>query len=651
MNQFPLPIPSSEQVSKVLKLDASSVPTFTPVMAKLLEICNDENSIAKDIVRLRDITRLVETDPGISSRILATVNSAFYGLRRKISNISEAVVYLGMNEVKRICLSSTVFEKMIRPGRKRNFDRFYFWKHCLFVANMSRCIAREIGYENPEEAYMTGLLHDYGKIIFDQQALVNYGDFLRTANICSEQLIDQERDIIGMGHDDIGAYYSVRWGLPESLSLVVKYHHRKFEHLNLSKNQNILISIVSLADFFSLILGMGSSRLRISPILQPEVMEHIPLNQINFRALLSNLDKEMERTALLYNFSFPTTNQFRTNLLRTNLKLGLINAKCYFASHTAAPQKSLEALNPKRILMDTLQAIYNDFGFDRIFVTQVIKPTRQLKIIESLIHKDESRNFTGLCINIGEETKGFVYSLRNNMPVLIRDNQSAEKQILNQFGTSEMIVVPFSNRSKVMGVLCMDYSISQKTITPEIFLRLSTVVNELGTALNNALTHGKPKIISMHDPLTGLLVPAGIAAILKKYFQEARNGRMDLSAVIMDLQGFQKDPMELNLQTREIILRLIGKILQKISRSYDYIGKRSDSSFLALLPNANRENATEFSKRVKTEVEELGILVSKRFPGLYLNLKVGISCYHENIKDPTELIALAEQACLSESFA
>ncbi len=658
MNQSPLPIPSSEEISKVLKLDASSVPTFTPVMAKLLEICNDENSIAKDIARLRDITRLVETDPGISTRILATVNSAFYGFRRKISNISEAVVYLGMNEVKRICLSATVFEKMIKPGRRKNFDRFYFWRHCLFVANMSRCIAQEIGYENPEEAYMTGLLHDYGKIIFDQQALVNYGDFLRTAIICSEQLIDQERDILGMGHDDIGAYYSVRWGLPESLSLVAKYHHRRFGHLNLSKDQNLLISIVSLADFLSWVLGMGSSDLKIPPILQPEVIEYIPLDQINFHALLSDLDKGMEQAAFLYNFSFPNTNQFRANLLHTNLKLGMINAKYYFTFPEAAMSSEisgnfsvpnpLENLNPKRILMNTLQAIYNDFGFDRIFVTQIIKSTRQLKVIECLIHKDETSNLTGLSINIGKETKGFIHSLRNNLPVLIRDNLPAEKRILEQFRANEMILVPFSNQSKVMGLLCMDYSTSRKGITPEIFLRLSTVVNELGAALNNALTHRKGKIAPMYDPMTGLLISAGITAILKKYFQEACNEKMHLSVVIIDLPDFQENHMKSDYETRDIVLRLIGKILQRISRSYDYIGRHRDSSFLALLPNAKRENATEFSKRVTTEVEELDNLVSKRFPDLSLDLKIGISCYHENIKDPTELITLAEQSCLSD---
>ncbi len=652
-NQSSLPIPSSEEVSKVLKLDASGVPSFPPVIAKLLEICNDQKSIAQDIARLKDIARLVETDPGISTRILGTVNLSFHGLRRKISNISEAVVYLGMNEVKRICLSATVFEKMIKPGRRKNFDRFHFWRHCLFVANMSRCIAQAIGYDNSEEAYMTGLLHDYGKIIFDQQGLVNYGDFLRTADVCSGQLIDQERNILGMGHDDIGAYYSVRWGLPKSLSLVVKYHHRKFEHLHLSRDQNRLISIVALADFLSWVLEMGSSNLRIPPILQPEVMEYIPLNNMDFHMLLSNLDKEMEKTALLYNFSFPSTDQFRTNLLLTNLKLGMINAKYYFDSHPSPSPVSFEfsdrssaadpvISHPKKILMATLQAIYNDFGFDRIFVTQIIRSTRHLKVIECLIQQGESRNLTGMRINIDQKTKGFVHSLRNNLPVLIRDNLSAEKQILNQFGAKEMVVVPFSNQNKLMGVLCMDYSISQKRITQEIFLRLSTVVNELGAALNNALTHRNAKMAPMYDPLTGLLNSVGMTVILKKYFQEARNGKMDLSVVIMDLQHI----IGCEDQERKNILRLIGKMLQKFSRSYDYIAKRSDSSFLALLPNAELKNATGFAKRVQTEVEELGHLVSGRFPGISLHLKVGISCYHENIKNQEELISLAEQSCL-----
>ncbi len=503
---------------------------------------------------------------------------------------------------------------------------------------------------------MAGLLHDYGKIIFDQQALVNYGDFLRAANICSEQLIDQERDILGMGHDDIGAYYSVRWGLPDSLSLVVNYHHRAFGHLNLPENQSCLISIISLANFLSWILGMGSSDLKIPPILQPEIMDYIELNRIDFHDLLLQLDKEMEQTSRLYNFSFPGTSQFRTNLLKTNLKLGMINATYYFDTHSSETDPTSEkssdpepfqVLNPKKILMDTLQAIHNDFGFDRICVTQAIKPSRQLKVIECLTPNGETRNLTGLCINIGEETKGFIYSLRNNLPVLIRDNLSAEKRILNQFHAREMIVVPFSSHSKVMGVLCMDYCISQKNITPEIFVRLSTVVNELGAALNNALTHRRTKNASMYDPLTGLLNSAGMSPILEKYFQKACNGEMDLSVVILNFHRFQENNMEFDDKTRENILRLIGKILRKISRSSDYIARQDNDSFLALLAHTKFENASGFSKRIVTEVEELGRLISERFPGLNFPLSVGIASYHEHIKNKEELIALAEQASLN----
>ncbi len=654
-----LTVPSPEEIANVLKLDVSTISTFPTVMTKLLQLCNDADSVAEDLARL------VATDPGISTRILVQVNSAFHGLKRKITSISEGVRFLGMDEVKRIALATTVFEKMVKPGRKRNFDRLSFWRHCICVANISQLIAEEIGYENPEEAYMAGLLHDYGKIIFDQQARVNYGDFLRIETISSGQLIDLERDIIGMGHDDVGVYYSVKWGLPESVSFVVNYHHRTFTHLNLSREDGQLLSIVCLANFISWTQDMGSCNVRIPPVLQSEVLEYIDFYSLDFEMLFSKLDEKMEQTAAFYGFSFPAGKKFRTNLLQANLKLSCINGAYYFYEQArkeravslpasgVASEDAGQKINPRKIMVETLQAICDDFGFDRIFVMQAMAPSRQLKVIECFIQnkqnpassvpEDEIKELKGISITIDEQTKGFVYSMRNNLPVLIRDNLSAERKILTQFNTREMIVVPFSNRTKVMGVLCMDCCFSQQNITPEIFMRLSMVVNELGVALNNALIHGKVKNSDLYDPDTRLLNQKGMDHILKNCFQKACAGTMEFSVVMMDLGRIQEYKEQFGEKAKETILRLLGKILQRISRPSDYIARKDENVFCAILTHTSITNASGFAKRIQREVQDLDNVISDRFPGLSFFLRAGISAYpQDGVEQMDDLVGMTQ---------
>ncbi|MCK5837635.1 MAG: HDOD domain-containing protein, partial [Desulfobacula sp.] len=260
-----LMLPLGSDIKRVLNLEIKEVPSFPPVIAKLLEICSDEDAA------MEDLSKLVETDPGISTKVLGIVNSSLYGLRRKITAVSEAVIHLGFDEVKKVSLGVTVFEKMVKSENQAPFDRRFFWRHCLCVASLSMAIAEEIRYPNPGEAYTCGLLHDLGKILFDLQGRVNYGDFITTVTKNTGSLISEERALMGMGHDDLGAYYSSLWNLPVSLALTVKYHHQRYGHLDLSREDTLLISIISLANFLSWTQGMGSIDIIRPPILQPEV--------------------------------------------------------------------------------------------------------------------------------------------------------------------------------------------------------------------------------------------------------------------------------------------------------------------------------------------------------------------------------------------
>ncbi len=644
-----LKLPHESDIKRVLTLDVKAIPSFPPVMAKLVEISNDQNA------SIDDLSRTVKTDPGISAKVLGIVNSALYGLRRKVTSVSEAVVYLGFDEVKRLALGVTVFEKMFKPGKKKQFDRIFFWRHCLCVASLSMSIAEEIQSVNPGEAYISGLLHDLGKILFDLQGRVNYGDFMTTLAKSAGPMIEEEREIMGMGHDDLGAYYSSLWKLPESLSLAIQYHHQRYDHLDLSKEESLLISIVSLADFLSWTQGMGSVTINRLPILQPEIENNIDLSKIDFTRIITRMDKEMQNTSRFYNFVFPSAGQFRENLLKANLRLCSINTSYYYQENRqsrtidiskikesiTAPHRSLD---PQQIISATLKAIYNDFKFNRLYVMRMVKAIRSLKVIEFLDMTNTKMDLKAVEINMNKSSGGFVHCLRNQEPVIITGKTSGEIKTLEKFGIKEMVIVPFCSHNKVIGILGMDNIASKEPILPKTLSSIAIVANELGMAMEHAGTYKEAKAVSLKDGLTGLLNRIAIDELLAKSFRKAVDGKNNLAVVMIDVDFFKKFNDQYGHQAGDNIIKLIANTLKKLSRPFDHVGRYGGEEFIVVLNQTDLPQAFVYAERIRKEIERLGKLLANRFPGLTLTVSAGVSGYQKSVKNRDALIAQADKA-------
>lgn len=641
------PLPT--QISQVLVRDVKDLPSFPPAIAKILALSGEEP------LALKDISKAVETDPGISAKILCIVNSALYRLTRKITAVPEAVAYLGFDEVKKIALSVSVFEILIKRGRHKVFDRIFFWQHCLCVAALSQAIAWETRYPRPDEAYACGLLHDLGKIYFDLAGRIDYGDFIRRAAVSPRLIIKQEREFMGMGHDDLGAYYSTRWHLPDSLSLAARYHHRQFRRFNLGPEKDALIAIVSLANFLAWTQGMGSVNIIHPPVLQPDVEACINLEKINFKKVIRHMDNVMENTSGFYNFAFPSAVQFRENLLRTNLALSRINnalsrrAKSGAAvADTSQIRQSATAphhsLDPKKIVTSTLKAIYNDFKFNRIYVLKIIRKKRHLKLVEFLDNTGTLYD-RALNIPITKKAGGIIHCLRMREPVIITGRTSGEKQALKILKTKKMVIVPFTNQSRVIGILGMDTPAGMLTDSLTRALPLIAIVaGELGMALEHAAALKQARAVSRQDSLTGLLNRLAIDELLAGSFRKAVEKKRCLSLVMIDVDYFKKFNDRFGHQTGDTVLKLIAGTLKKLTRPFDHVGRYGGEEFIVILNNTGIDKAMIYAERIRRGIERLGKILSKRLPGRRLTVSAGVSEYKKGMENRDQIISLADQA-------
>jgi HD-like signal output (HDOD) protein len=195
-----------------------NLPTLPHILLKLIDACNQESS------SLKDVSTIVEKDPSLSSKILRLVNSAHYGLPHRVENMDQAVALIGIKAVKNIAICASVYGSFSQSKRESSFNLKLFWWHSLKCAVLARLIAKKTRYSEPDEAFLSGLLHDIGKLVLWVNFPEQYTALLEEHKDQPERLLADEIRL-GGSHCEVGAWLLNRWKLPSFMVDSVLYHH------------------------------------------------------------------------------------------------------------------------------------------------------------------------------------------------------------------------------------------------------------------------------------------------------------------------------------------------------------------------------------------------------------------------------------------
>jgi len=173
----------------------------------------------------KKIATIISKDPGMTAKILQMVNSAFFGLRRHVSNPADAVSLLGIDIVKSLALSIQIFSQFANiriPGLTLE----ELWQHNMSVAVLAKQIAKLENQSTQviEESFTAGLLHECGKLILAARLPKEYGSMLATMKSENLKVVEAERKVFGATHPEVGAYLLGLWGLPDSIVEAVAFH-------------------------------------------------------------------------------------------------------------------------------------------------------------------------------------------------------------------------------------------------------------------------------------------------------------------------------------------------------------------------------------------------------------------------------------------
>lgn len=229
--EFKDSISSPELLNIINNLEG--LPTLPDLYTSLCDaIHNDED--------IDYIASIIEKDQAVATQILHIANSAFYGL--KTSSISQAILNIGLNNIKNIVLATSVFNVNLHESIMKHFREL--WEHAALCNQLTSFLYQKVFKKKiPVDYLSTGLLHDIGKIVLLNILGVNYFEILKAENI-----IESEKNELGITHQHVGGYLLDWWELPMAIIEVALYHH---DPMNKSIINKDIISIIHLADYYS----------------------------------------------------------------------------------------------------------------------------------------------------------------------------------------------------------------------------------------------------------------------------------------------------------------------------------------------------------------------------------------------------------------
>lgn len=222
-------------------------PTLPTIYTSMLEVTSNPRST------VQDLANVVMKDQVSVTKLLKIVNSSLYGIQTRITTVTQAVFFLGFQEVKNIILALSILDIVSKIQKKGNINIVGMWEHSIAVGVITRIIGVELGIKDLENYFIAGLIHDIGKLFFVAEFTKEYGDLQQKAKENNLNIAQCEKVVFGAHHDYVGELIATKWKLPQIFKNAIKYHNVGIVDGKIDQ----LIACVHLANATATLLELG----------------------------------------------------------------------------------------------------------------------------------------------------------------------------------------------------------------------------------------------------------------------------------------------------------------------------------------------------------------------------------------------------------
>ena len=203
---------------------SNNLPQLPQIILKLIQACNSEET------NIEELTEIISTDPSLTTRLIQIIGSPYINLPKEVNSIKTAVVYLGIDTIRNIAISTSAMRFFSLSKAVPEFNIGRFWYHSYKCGVIARKMAEEKDFSNPDEFFLAGLLHDIGRLVLLQNFSEDYKAILKDCST-EKQLIAVELKMFDIDTPQVSAWLFGQWNLNPLICDAVLFINESVEQI------------------------------------------------------------------------------------------------------------------------------------------------------------------------------------------------------------------------------------------------------------------------------------------------------------------------------------------------------------------------------------------------------------------------------------
>jgi HD-like signal output (HDOD) protein len=266
------------------------LPPFPALAARTLEMLADPNA------SMEEVEKTIAQDQAMIAKMIKVSNSVLYGGYQKVATLRQALTRLGAKTTKSLVLASSTRGYFFKNRNAMKTYGQFLWQHAIETGMAARRIAEACGHEDPEQAFVAGIMHDIGKLVILMIDDKKYKEIQQLKVIEKLSTLEAETEVLGMDHAALGRLLMEKWHMPEAVQVCTQFHHRHTD----APQFGPLTAVVAYGNYLSNTLGSHP----LNDHLEDEPLAHalqaiIGLNASSHELLKANILADFQNSEIV----------------------------------------------------------------------------------------------------------------------------------------------------------------------------------------------------------------------------------------------------------------------------------------------------------------------------------------------------------------
>jgi len=266
---------------------------FSKIADRALEIsCNPDSSLA-------ELVEVIKYDQGITAGLLKICNASYFGLKKKILSVKQAIAYLGLEKVASMVVMRISAENFKESQKGYDLKEGELWRYSVASALVAQDLAEKKHLENVSFIFTSALLKDIGKVILHTYVKDAYENIMTLVEEKGFAFFEAENEIIGIDHAELGARVAEKWNFDPQTVSIIRNHHNPVD----APQDDLSLPIIYLADSICMMIGLSGGSDGLAYRYHQDIVDLLRFSDVDLQHTIANFWEKIKGVDELVNLS------------------------------------------------------------------------------------------------------------------------------------------------------------------------------------------------------------------------------------------------------------------------------------------------------------------------------------------------------------